>query len=127
MPIKGIITPLETAKVQKAIAYIEHNYTENISLDSLIEEVCLDRKVFRRVFRKLTSQTVHEYLLNVRISRAKEALCDFNLTISQVAHRTGFSSGNHFTKVFRKLEGILPTDFRVLIIHCRHDQPAKSG
>ena len=117
MPIRGHVTPLETAKVRQAIDYIHKNYREDISLDGLVEEVRLDRKLFRQIFTELTGTTVHNYLVDVRLSHAKEDLEDFELTIDQVAHRNGFRSQSHFTKKFRKLTGITPTDFKLQIIH----------
>ena len=117
MPIKGHVTPLETAKVREAIAYIDKHYTKDISLDNLVEEVRLDRKVFRQIFSDITGKTVHKYLIDVRLAHAKDDLADFTLTIDQVAHRNGFGSGDHFTKVFRKLIGTVPTNFRLELIH----------
>ncbi|MBN8856210.1 MAG: hypothetical protein BGO55_08590 [Sphingobacteriales bacterium 50-39] len=117
--IKGHVTPAETAKVQQAIDYIQKNYTTDISLDGLVEEVRLDRKVFRQIFKELTGTTVHAYLVDVRMSRAKEDLANWDLSIDQVAHRNGFRSQSHFTKKFRQLMGIAPNGFRLQLIHSK--------
>jgi len=116
MPLKGVYTPYETAQVQKAVDYIDTHHTESISIDRLIEDVRLDRKVFRQIFSKTTGFTVHNYLLKLRIERATEDLVNFQLTVKQVAYRHGFSSGGHFAKKFKEQKGISPTDYRLQII-----------
>jgi two-component system response regulator YesN len=116
MPIKGVYTPHETAQVNKAIDYINKHYTDDISIESLVEEARLDRKIFLRLFLKITGYTVHNYLVKVRLERAKEDLGDFSLTVAQVAHRNGFNSGSYFGKKFRKVIGLMPTEFRLQLI-----------
>ena len=116
MPINGHYTPHETAQVTKAIEFIKKHYTNDISIEGLVEDARLDRKVFLRIFKIMTSTTVHKYLVKIRLEHAKEDLADFSLTVDQVAHRNGFNSGTYFTKIFRKIIGQVPTEFRMQLI-----------
>ena len=65
------------------------------------------------MFKRSTGVTVTEYLTRVRIERVKELLLNPNLRISEIAFQTGFQSLTHFNRVFLKLTGQSPTEYRV--------------
>jgi AraC-like DNA-binding protein len=67
---------------------------------------------FVLLFTKATGLTPHQYVLRVRIDRAKLYLKDEALSIAEVSSLTGFRTQEHFTKVFRKTVGVTPREFR---------------
>src|ERR1700730_12373989 len=64
------------------------------------------------MFRKSTGETPHHFLLRHRIERAKEMLCDANTRVLDVAVACGFKSQQHFARVFRRMCGASPTEYR---------------
>jgi AraC family transcriptional regulator len=67
------------------------------------------------LFTKATGLTPHQYVLRVRIESAKLHLKDEALSIAEVSRLTGFRTQEHFTKVFRKIVGVTPREFRSAI------------
>ena len=64
------------------------------------------------LFTKATGVTPHQYVLRARIDSAKLLLKDEGLSIAEVSRLTGFRTQEHFSKVFRKIAGATPSEFR---------------
>lgn len=67
---------------------------------------------FVLLFTDATGLTPHQYVLRARIESAKLHLKDRTLTIAEVSRLTGFRTQEHFTKVFRRMAGVTPREFR---------------
>lgn len=95
------------------IGYIEDNYAKcDLSLSSVAEAVHLARTYMAAVFKKETGYTVGEYIMNIRMNHAKELLSQSNKQIQEVAEAVGFTEAKYFTKAFKKIVGMLPSEFR---------------
>lgn len=93
--------------------YIQQNYNEPISLEKLSMLAFLSPKYFSRLFKTYTGCTVTEYTQKLRISHACEMLSgSAKDTIAEIATHTGYSDVKYFTKIFRRLMGISPTEYR---------------
>jgi len=64
------------------------------------------------MFRKSTGETPHEFLLRHRMERAKDMLRDANARVLDVAVACGFKTQQHFARVFRRMCGVSPTEYR---------------
>lgn len=84
----------------------------DLSLLEIAAESGYSRTHFLRMFRASTGMTPHQYLMTLRIDRAKELLANPNSNLIDVATICGFSSQSHMTTVFRRLVGLTPTDYR---------------
>ena len=100
------------ADVSRVIGYIHANTGANISLAAMAAIAGVSRNHFVSLFTKATGLAPHQYVLRARIDTAKLYLQDETLSIAEVSRRTGFRTQEHFTKVFRKLVGITPREFR---------------
>jgi len=85
---------------------------DQLSLQSLAQESGYSRVHFVRMFRAATGRSPHNYLLNLRIERARELLSNPGLSLTDIALACGFSSHSHFTRVFRQFLGVTPSEYR---------------
>lgn len=102
-------------------AYVdEHMADDQIDLEHAAQALHVSTFYFCKMFKKTTGMTFTDYLGRVRIERAKALLLDHNKHISEVAYEIGFGSLSHFNRVFRKVTGRSPTEFRERLPHPAH-------
>lgn len=100
----------EVDAVRRAKNYLEDHIEQKPSLAELAKLARISTFHLAHVFRKTLGIAPHEYLLNLRIARAKELLRRGH-TIADVAHRTGFVDQSHFSKRFKRLVGVTPGQY----------------
>lgn len=101
-----------TRKLSPAILMINKNYTEKLSLSELASACGLSGKYFCRIFRQITGQTAVTYINTLRINKAAIMLKTTDFTISETAEKCGFSDTGYFCRIFIRLKGISPLQFR---------------
>jgi len=99
--------------IKKVIDYMNENYTAGVSCDELSELVKMDKYRFIRIFKKHMDKTPYEYLLDLKIEKAKKMLKAKDYTITEISMMCGFSSHSHFTTIFKKKTGVSPTEYRM--------------
>ncbi|AFY54414.1 DNA-binding domain-containing protein, AraC-type [Rivularia sp. PCC 7116] len=99
----------ENQSIQRVKDYLNDNYAKNISLEELARIANFSPFYLNRAFRKQVGIPPHKYQTQIRIARAKNLLN--NLSISQVAVKTGFSSQSHFGWHFKKVMGVTPKKY----------------
>ncbi|MGI6562201.1 MAG: helix-turn-helix domain-containing protein [Clostridia bacterium] len=105
-------TYYDDAAVKKAIEYITDNYQNNLTLAEIANVTHYSPYHFLRLFKRHTGITPFEYLLNVRIEKAKDMLIKTDCTMSQICDLCAFGSLSHFSCVFRKKTGVSPTEYK---------------
>ncbi len=95
-----------------AAEYMNANYREDITLDTLCHITGINRTTLSNRFKTKFGVTMSEYLQNQRIKMACEILAHTNLSLSEIAEETGFKYDTYFIKRFTKAKGISPTDYR---------------
>jgi len=98
--------------VSTAIDYIDRHLDEDISISEICSYVHLSKYYFCHLFKEITGMSPVKYISERRITNAKKLLISSNLSLSEIAMRSGFSSFSNFSNAFRKLEGITPGMFR---------------
>ncbi len=98
----------------RALDYLNKNYMEDMSLDSLAAYAGFSRYTLSRMFRQHTGLTFTQYLANRRVTMAMELLASTRIPITQVALQCGFNSIATFNRVFREVKGCTPTQYRVI-------------
>lgn len=98
--------------VQKALNYIDFNYTEQISLSLLSEIASTNANYLSTLFKKETGTTVTEYINQLRIHRSLPLLATTDLPINIVAEKVGFLDDNYYTRVFKKYMQKSPREYR---------------
>lgn len=98
--------------IKRMIAYIQENYRENITLDSVCRAGGVGRTACTKLFSQYVNSTPIDYLRHYRISKSIELLTGTDLTVTQIAYETGFSGASFFAKTFRRITGITPCQLR---------------
>jgi AraC-like DNA-binding protein/ligand-binding sensor protein len=102
----------EPPMIRRAKAYIAGHYGDPVGLDEMARTIHVSTFYFCKMFKKSTGLTFTDYLGRVRVEKAKNLLLNPHLRVSEIAYTVGFQSLTHFNRVFRKLTGESPTDFR---------------
>lgn len=105
-------THTEPPMISRARQIIEERQGEELSLEEVARAVNASTFHFCKTFKKATGMTFTEYLSLVRVARAKKLLANPQARISEVAFEAGFASLTHFNRMFRRITGQSPTDFR---------------
>jgi transcriptional regulator GlxA family with amidase domain len=102
----------DDGEILKSQAYIEQNYSANISIDQVSALSNTGKRNFIRRFKAATNNTPIEYLQRVRVEAAKKALEDKTLQLNEVMNVTGYEDIKTFRLVFKKMTGLSPRDYR---------------
>ena len=92
--------------------YLEKNYSKDINLDMLSRTFGISKFHMSREFKKSIGKSPIDYLIDVRINRAKTLLYDTNRPISDICQLVGIPNPNHFLYLFKEREGVTPSAFR---------------
>ena len=103
---------LPKSRLNRVREYIEQNLENNVSLAALAEVAGISLYHFAKAFKQSTGATPHQYVLARKIDRAKELLGDPDRNVLEASARTGFNDQIHVTKIFRRVVGVTPTEFR---------------
>lgn len=98
--------------VSSVQAYISAHYGEQLSLDQLAQQFYLSSSYLSRLFKRETGTTLTTYLQNVRIEAAKNLLRTTALKSYEVAERVGINDPVYFSRIFKKITGLKPKDYR---------------
>lgn len=113
---EGQDTKLENASgafiVKNALSYIEKNYAQKLTLNDVAEKTYVSQWHLSKLLNRHTGQGFSEILNHVRIEHAKQLLTDSSLRVGDVAEQVGFSDLAHFSRVFKKQEGVSANEYR---------------
>lgn len=91
---------------------IDSRYDERLTVQELADLVGLSRYHFSRLFKQLTDKSLIEYINLVRVNKSESLLRDNRLTISEIALRSGFNDIYYYSRTFKKLKRMSPTEWR---------------
>lgn len=100
--------------INKAIAYMHKYYSGNITIDDICKEIYLSSSHFKRIFKSKTGNTPYQFLVKIRIEKAKEMLKNKECTIHEVARLCGFVNQGNMSGIFKKHMGLSPSECRRL-------------
>lgn len=98
--------------VSKVRAYIDENYAGDISLDDVSRMVDISPYYFSKLFKQEVGENFIEYVTRTRIKNARRLLEDSKYSIKEVCVMSGYSDPNYFSRIFKKYEGMTPTEYR---------------
>jgi AraC-like DNA-binding protein len=99
-------------RLAEVFQYVKSNYKEEISLDEIAKIANLTPTSFCRMFKAKTKKPFVEYLNEIRVSNACKYLIETDLGISEIAYECGYKTASNFNKLFKKLTGTTPKEYR---------------
>ena len=99
--------------VNKLCAFIDEHFSEELSLDILADKMGISGKYLSRIFKQAMNVNLSDYLAFVRVEKAKELLMT-DMPLNQIMEEVGIFNRTTFTRMFRRLEGVTPSEYRNL-------------
>ena len=103
---------LPAHKVRRAVEYMSERLQEELSLESIANELSMSAFHFAHLFKRTTGLSPYRYVIELRLERAKHLLESTDLPISEIAQQVGYCNNGHFAVAFRRATGVTPRDFR---------------
>ena len=100
-------------RIALPLAYIETNFTQEITLEELSRMANLSPRYFLRIFQDTYHTTPKAYITQLRIARARTLLTHSGKSITEIAFDCGYSDSNYFSRVFKKNCNTTPRRFRI--------------
>ena len=94
--------------------YLESHYEDKVTLDDLSQRFYINKYYLTKLFKQTYGVTVNSYLLQIRITRAKQLLRFTDLSVEMIGEKCGISDPNYFNRAFKKIEGLTPRRYRMM-------------
>ncbi|MBN2531507.1 MAG: response regulator [Spirochaetales bacterium] len=107
--VKGVIEKLKY--------FVEKNFHKEISLKDASTVVCLSPKYISKIFKEKTGIGFNEYRIKLKMDKAKELLNIHTYNINEIAYKIGYLNVESFIRIFKKLEGFTPSEYRQKILN----------
>lgn len=104
----------EARPITEAKKYIQEHYQEALRLEEVSSAIGFNATYFSTLFKKETGQNFMDYLTELRINKAKELLCEADISVSDAAEMVGYRDLKYFSRLFKKTTGISPSDYKKL-------------
>lgn len=105
-------TEEDSPLIQKTVAYINGNFRDRLTLESVAEEVSASSNYLGTLIKKSLGISFNDYLNNIRLKYACEILSTTNLSVKEIAYASGYASKEYFSYVFKNKIGITPLVYR---------------
>ncbi|MGN7455729.1 AraC family transcriptional regulator [Paenibacillus pasadenensis] len=99
--------------IEQAVLFLQRNYMRDISLDHCADHIGTNPFFLSKSFKQVTGVNFIDYLTGLRVDKAKELLRESELKIQDIAEQVGYQH-SYFNRIFKKLEGMTPTRYRML-------------
>ena len=102
----------ENHYISQAISFIQNNYANSIKVSDVSHYLCLNRTYLTALFQKHVGMSVQQFLIQFRMTKAAQLLTETNLSVSDIARSCGYQDPLAFSKSFKKINALSPTEFR---------------
>lgn len=97
--------------IQEIIRYLNENFNKDIVQDEIAGKFYISPQYLSRLFKEQTGKNFSDYLIMLRLSKAKELLEETNMSIKDISYSVGYSDPNYFSRLFKKEMGISPSEY----------------
>ncbi len=105
-------TIVTQSEITKAVHYFNEHFAEKIDINDYAKGIHMTPYWFGRIFRNFAGTTPMQYIINLRISKAKSFLENTDMSISEISSAVGYTDPKYFSRLFKKSAGITPLDYR---------------
>lgn len=102
----------EARYIDTVLGIIDNNYASPLTVEELADAAGIDRSHLYRLFKQRTGLSIKDYLIQLRMDRARELLRQTDLTMGAVARSVGYNDALYFSRLFKKRIGVAPTAYR---------------
>ncbi len=106
--LKGLVAQGNLRPIYKICEYIQHHFTEKLTVEMLAEKANMSTSAFHKAFKQVTQHPPLQYLKIVRLHKAKQLLQNENQSVAQAAYAVGYQSSSQFSREFKKQFGFSP-------------------
>jgi len=106
------LKPVSQERIQIMLSFIHQHYNEKLTLEQIAAAAMISKRECLRCFQTCIQKTPFAYLIDYRIQIAERLLSSSSLTVTQIALETGFNNSAYFTKIFKELRGVTPSQYR---------------
>lgn len=106
------MSPAKNNRISNILTYIHEHYNEDITLELLSQQFFISPYYLCREFKRITNTTVVSYVNTTKIMNAQRKIMETDLNFTQISEITGFSNVTHFNRVFKKMTGMTPSEYR---------------
>ncbi|HWQ98979.1 MAG TPA: helix-turn-helix domain-containing protein [Clostridia bacterium] len=103
--------------IAKARAFIDRNFSRDLTLEEVSREVHVSPYYFSKLFKEQTGDNFINYLTQKRVDTAKQLLADGRLNVKAICTEIGYNDPNYFSRLFKKFEGMTPTEYREQVLN----------
>lgn len=115
-PAVGLSEPVRLTAVQKLmLGFIETHYQEDISLQDAATAMHYSDAYFCKLFKQCFDKNFIAYLSEYRVGKAKALLADATVNVKEISEAVGYRDSNYFAKVFKRMEGMTPSEYRIYL------------
>lgn len=108
----ALTKPVSQERIQQMLAYINAHYQQKLTLDEIAASAIISKRECLRCFQSCIGKTPFAYLMDYRVQMAEQLLRTSDLPVTEIALQTGFSNSAYFSKVFRELRAMSPSQYR---------------
>ena len=112
-PSQPQITPFDKQFMQKVMGFMEQQMDNSeLTIDAFAEHLMMSRTIFYRKLKSIIGLTPVDFIREIRIKRAVQLIDSGEYNFSQIAYMTGFSDPKYFSKCFKKVMGVTPSEYK---------------
>lgn len=116
-PRNSSMSKLQDLYVREAMAYIEQNYQNGITVEDIARQTGLNRSYFGKIFKVATDKSPQQYLIDYRMTKAAQLLKLTALSVGEVGKAVGYPNQLHFSRAFKTSFGLCPREWRRVNTH----------
>lgn len=109
---ENMLVPKYDPSFERALVFINRNIARNLTISEISKETLVPKSSLYKMFHTHLGCTVNEYINSKRIKNSEELLLNGSLSIEEISEKLGFSTQQYFSKIFKKINGISPAQFR---------------
>lgn len=103
---------LAKGALRQAVEYAHENFARDLSLSEMAREAAMSPYHFSRLFKGATGRTPHQYVIQLRVQRAKHLLLTTDWPLDRISRGAGFANRSHLSRHFKRLLGVTPGSLR---------------